>query len=61
MEIKFKNRYTDEIIDMDTYEKMSIDAQWDYDILQPDSWEYEEDSEYDTNNGISLSGEDQTN
>ena len=55
--VKFKNRYNGKIINMDIYEKLSIDAQWDYDILQPDTQEYAEHERLlDGINDVSVSG-----
>lgn len=60
MEVKFKNRYSGKIIDMNTYIEMSINAQWDYDIVPIDSWDYDKITT-DTNDEESLSGAETPN
>jgi len=53
-EVKFKNRYNDKVIDMDVYETLDIDVQWDYDILLPNTWEYDrQDSNFNDETTVS--------
>jgi len=53
-EVKFKNRYNNKVIGMDVYETLDIDVQWDYDILLPNTWEYDrQDSNFNDETTVS--------
>jgi hypothetical protein len=54
-EVKFKNRYNDKVIDMDVYETLDIDAQWEYDVLLPNTWEYDRQNS-NSNDETTVSG-----
>jgi len=53
-EVKFKNRYNNKVIGVDVYETLEIDVQWDYDILLPNTWEYDrQDSNFNDETTVS--------
>jgi len=53
-EVKFKNRYNNKVIGVDVYETLDIDVQWDYDILLPNTWEYDrQDSNFNDETTVS--------